>query len=245
MQRSRPGAEPRIQYWGTNEDVSSTGWWAFQTDAGRARDGVGPPRRHASGSEWKGRDFVTMYYDDALRYQRRRPVGPGQRADETLSFCLVRGRTISGRVFYDRDGDGVQTRNANPDFDEPGLANVCLNARPASKARSATATCTDANGDYAITGVLPVYPYPGGTPVQYRVWANAQGTPYASEYFDRDPDGSRAGRRHSSSGAWPRSSRSTRATGPASTSRSASAAASRGRSPTSRRVRSSRGSGST
>ena len=99
-----------------------------------------------------------------------------------MTFRLVPGRTIQERVFYDANGNGMQ----DDVQDEPGVLNVCLNARSVDSAFN-FGGCTNADGDYAITGVLPAF---GGAPLQYQVRANAQGTPYASEYFDRVPNGS-------------------------------------------------------
>ena len=186
------GVGPRIEFWDTRESVSSTGWWSFQTDEEGAVTVSGLPAGRFR-VRMQGGGFVTTYYDRALRQGDADPFDLGSQDDKTLTFCLVRGRTISGRVFYDRNADGVQTPNANPDFDEPGVANVCLNASTPWGAADyfGYGSCTNADGDYTITGVLPVYPYPGpgGTPVQYQVRADAQGTPWASEYFDRVPDG--------------------------------------------------------
>ncbi len=59
--------------------------------------------------------------------------------------------SLSGRYFCDTDGDSIDNNNG----DEPGIAGVLVTLLDAAGNPTGATTVTDANGDYAFTGLEP------------------------------------------------------------------------------------------
>ena len=69
-------------------------------------------------------------------------------SNQTVDAGIYRPVTIGDRAFVDADGDGIQ------DLGETGLGNVTVRLRDGT-GTLVTSTTTDANGNYAFTGLRP------------------------------------------------------------------------------------------
>ena len=108
-----------------------------------------------------GTDYASAWYDNAL-YESAIPlnVQAGQ-ATQSINFNLARGGGVSGKVTKDGTTDAI-----------PGLQVSAIDLGSGFWAGSAE---TDADGTYAISGLVPG---------QYRVYADASGTIFVSEYYN-------------------------------------------------------------
>ncbi|MEE8526049.1 MAG: carboxypeptidase regulatory-like domain-containing protein, partial [Thermoanaerobaculia bacterium] len=116
------------------------------------------------------RNFVRQYWDGVFRHDQATPVEivDGAFVDVAgIDFPLVRGFEIRGLVFFDPNDDGIRQGG------EPAVGNVHVNADHNDQPINAWGN-VEADGTYVLHGVFPG---------QYRVYAHAQGTPYASELY--------------------------------------------------------------
>ena len=119
-------------------------------------------------SEPDARNYVRLYDNNTPDYDEATSVDVAEGETlEHLDFRLIKGQAISGLAFFDANGNGAH------DTGEPGLANLWINA-DRTDGQYSLGTSTAGDGTYILHGLLP------GT---YRVYAWAQGTPYATEYF--------------------------------------------------------------
>jgi len=153
----------------------------------------------AAGSYRAGTDptpeFLPAYWREAVPhsvYLRNQataieidPASPDpQKVNKTgVDLELITGELIEGRVFFDRNQNGIQDPNPDPDLDEPGIPNRNVEVGSFDGQIRFFGVRTDSSGDYSARVLPTLDGEPTGTPIQYRVSLHAQGTPYASEFY--------------------------------------------------------------
>ncbi len=150
-----------------------TGQWVSNarsdTNGNFVLSGV-PPGRYRMQTDTGSHNFVRIYYNNTLSSNNATAIVVNEGDALTgYDFRLVAGRQITGVVFYDANGDGVRQS------DEAPISNLNVSANR-TDGQYGSGGRSRADGTYTIYSLLPG---------SYKVQVNAQGTPYASEYFKR------------------------------------------------------------
>ncbi len=160
-----------------NVNVSLSDYMTGQWGASARSDAAGnfeitgvSPGGYRMQTDTGAHNFVRTYYNNTLSYNNATAIVVNEgNVLGGYDFRLVAGHQISGLVFYDANGDGIKQP------EEPPVSNVNVNANR-TDGQYGSGSRSRSDGTYTIYSLLP------GT---YRLQVNAQGTPYASEYFKR------------------------------------------------------------
>ncbi len=158
-------------------DDYNEGWYVASTTS--VADGLYEIRGLGAGSyrvrlETDAHNFVRMFYDNVFSHGDSEPMevteaGGVPQDVGGIDFRVVRGQEITGFVFYDANRDGFRQ------VEEPALRDLGIGAENQDGLSVDWAwTGTETDGTYVLHGV-----YPG----RYRVFAEADGTPYAGEIY--------------------------------------------------------------
>jgi len=157
-------------------------WWGATTDSNGDYlvNGLSPGEHVIQ--TWDNQEiYVSELYEDAVFWEDASPVQVVARSSITdplatlVDFDLDEGGAITGVVYDDADGDGVQ------DAGEPGLAGIGVHLEEfADPRRYIKDGSTDANGDFYIGGLPP--------DLEMRVRIDTWPTNFLGGYYDGGDD---------------------------------------------------------